>query len=147
MGKRKVKLRMGMHNRITIDRWRAIKDDLNNNISTATIAKRHGVSESTVRKVRRSRNYHEYRVLNDKRLKSPTVVIAPKSGLPYEDFGPKPLFFSPKMLKPKDRIISDQLDYKSENTARMFGIVMLGALGIVVLALVIVLFQCLAGGK
>lgn len=102
MSEKKVKLRMGMHNRVTKERWEAIKEDCDKGLPIAKIAKRHSVSEGTVRKVRRNRTYHEYRLKEVSRRKEPMVVIAPTSGLPFEDFGRNRLFFSPKkVLKEK----------------------------------------------
>ena len=83
MSDKKVKLRMGMHNRITKERWEAIKDDCNKGLPTTKIAKRHSVSEGTVRKVRRNRTYHEYRLREVRNRKEPMAVIAPTSGLPF----------------------------------------------------------------
>lgn len=143
MSEKKVKLRMGMHNRITKDRWQSIKDDYYNGLSVPIIAKRHAVSESTVRKVRRSRNFHEYRLSNDKRLREPFTEVMSSCGVAYIDFGKKPLFFSPKKVKSKNIALSNRLDREAENTARCLGIVMSGIVGIIVLALVIVFISSL----
>lgn len=93
MANKKVNLRMGMHNRITCDRFQAIKDDLNNGLPTTKVAKRHSVSDSTVRKIKRSKNFKEYRIDAEalKNRQSQIVVVAPKSGLSFEDFGAKPI--------------------------------------------------------
>lgn len=138
MGNKKVKLRMGMHNRITIDRFQAIKDDTRKGLPTAKIAKRHSVSESTVRKVRKSKNFHEYRIDSEalKNRRQQLVVIAERSGLPYEDFGPKPIFSS-KMLKPRKPIVDSQREREVEKSVRVFGIVMVAIVGIVVVGLII----------
>lgn len=138
-----------MHNRVTKERWEAIKDECDKMLPTAKIAKRHSVSEGTVRKVRRTRTYHEYKLKEVSRRKEPMVVIAPTSGLPFEDFGKKPLFFSPKKVKPTiDRSLSNRMDREAENTARAVGLLILGVVGIVVLALVIVFLASIAkGGK
>lgn len=129
MGEKKVKPRMGMHNRITKERWEAIKDDCNQGMPTTEIAKRRSVSEGTVRKVRRSKDFHEYRIRADEQVRSrkPIVVIAPKSGLAFEDFGAKPIFSS-KLLKQevKKTLSSDRCDKEGEKTAHLVGIVMLG---------------------
>jgi len=137
-GAKKVKLRMGMHNRITIDRFQAIKDDVNKGLSVAKIAKRHSVSESTVRKVRHSKNFHEYRIDAEalKNRRQPIIVIAEQSGLPFEDFGPKPIF-ALKMLKPKNPTISNQLDREAEKSAQSLGIIALGMIGVVALGLIV----------
>lgn len=150
MSEKKVKLRMGMHNKVTIDRWQAIKDDTRTDLSVAKIAKRNSVSESTVRKVRKSKNFHEYRLSNDKTMRKPVVVIAPTSGVPFEDFGKKPLFFSPKKVKPTDLELSNRLGREAEKTARCLGVVLAGIVGIVVVsfivALAMVVIKALAGG-
>lgn len=117
---KKVKLRMGMHNRITRDRWQAIKDDLNNGLPVQKVAKRHSVSDSTVRKVRRSRSFNEYRIDAEalRNRRNNIVVVAPKSGIPFEDFGTRPIF-PPKCLRlkvlrqiiewPRSRTIGEKL--------------------------------------
>lgn len=143
MSEKKVKLRMGMHNRVTKDRWQAIKDDCNNGLPTAKIAKRNSVSEGTVRKVRKSKNFHEYRLSNDKRLREPFTKVTSSCGVAYIDFGKKPLFFSPKKVKSKNIALSNRLDREAENTARCLGIVMAGIVGIIVFALAIVLISSL----
>lgn len=124
-----VKLKMGMHNRVTKERFEAIKDDVNRGLPIAKITKRHGVSDGTVRKVRRSKDFHEYRIRADEQVRSrkPIVVIAQKSGLPFEDFGAKPIFSS-KLLKQEVKKISgsDRYDKEGEKAARLIGIVMLG---------------------
>lgn len=149
MSDKKVKLRMGMHNRITKERWEAIKDDCNKGLPTTKIAKRHSVSEGTVRKVRRNRTYHEYRLREVRNRKEPMAVIAPTSGLPFEDFGLKRIFFSPKKVKPTvDRSLSSRLNREAENTARAVSVLILGVVGVIVLALVIVfVISITKGGK
>lgn len=134
---KKVKLRMGIHNRVTSDRFQAIKDDLNNGFPVAKVAKRHSVSDSTVRKVRRSKNFREYRISAEdlKNRRQSIVVVAPKSGLSFEDFGPKPIFSS-KMLKSKGM---DGSHHDVEKPTKITGIIALGIVGIIVLALVIVM--------
>lgn len=143
---KKVKLRMGMHNRVTIDRWQAIKDDLNAGIPVAKAAKRHSVSEGTVRKVRRSKNFHEYRIRAEelKKARHEIVVIAPKSGIPFEDFGPKP-FFSSKTLKPRNPVISNRLDRESDNAAKSVGLIfLLATVGLSIIGIVglVVIMVC-----
>lgn len=146
MSEKKVKLRMGMHNKVTIDRWQAIKDDTKTDLSVAKIAKRNSVSESTVRRVRRSKTYHEYRLSHDKTLKEPIVVVAKSCNVPYEDFGRKPLFFSPKKVKPTNLELSNRLDREAEKTARCLGIVIVGIVGLLALAMLIVFISSLLGG-
>lgn len=147
MGEKKVKLRMGIHNKVTIDRWQAMKDDLKAGLPVSKIAKRHSVSEGTVRKVRRSKTYHEYRLKEVNRHSNPEIVTA-SCGVAYEDFGWKPLFFSPKKVKPTNLTLSNQLDREAEKTARAVGLVMLSVVGIITLALVIVFLTSIAkGGK
>lgn len=147
MGEKKVKLRMGIHNKVTIDRWQAMKDDLKAGLPVSKIAKRHSVSKGTVRKVRRSKTYHEYRLREVNRHSNPEIVTA-SCGVAYEDFGRKPLFFSPKKVKPTNLALSNQLDREAEKTARAVGLVMLSIVGIITLALVIVFLTGIAkGGK
>lgn len=147
MGEKKVKLRMGIHNKVTIDRWQAMKDDLKAGLPVSKIAKRHSVSEGTVRKVRRSKTYHEYRLREVNRHSNPEIVTA-SCGVAYEDFGRKPLFFSPKKVKPTNLALSNQLDREAEKTARAVGLVMLSMVEIITLALVIVFLTGIAkGGK
>lgn len=138
MGEKKVKLRMGIHNKVTIDRFQAIKDDVIAGLSVNKVAKRNNVSESTVRKVRRSKNFHEYRIRADEQVRdrNKVVVIAPTAGVPFEDFGQKPLFFLPKKLKPTKPIVNHQLDLEAERSARCLGLVLLGVIGLILVGLV-----------
>ena len=99
MSEKKVKLRMGIHNKVTIDRRQAMKDDLKAGLPIEKIARRNSVSESTVRRVRRSKTYREYRLSHDRSLKEPVVVVAKSCNVPYEDFGRKPLFLSQIIIK------------------------------------------------
>lgn len=148
MSEKKVKLRMGMHNRITKERWEAIKDDCNNGFPVTRIAKRHFVSEGTVRKVRRNKTYHEYRLREVDGRKGLETVTARSCGVAYEDFGRKPLFFSPKKVKPTNLELSNRMDREAEKTARAVGLGMLSVVGIITLALVIVFLTSIAkGGK
>lgn len=124
--------KMGMHNRITEDRYRHIKQEWakvqigahNDNV----IAKRCGISKTTASLIRRTDSYHEYRLKTDKRLRKPIVVIAEKSGLPYEDFGKKPIFSSKPLMQRRqdDMKRTDMLDKASEKTATMIGVVSIG---------------------
>lgn len=124
-----------------------MKDDLKAGLPVSKIAKRHSVSEGTVRKVRRSKTYHEYRLREVNRHSNPEIVTA-SCGVAYEDFGRKPLFFSPKKVKPTNLALSNQLDREAEKTARAVGLVMLSIVGIITLALVIVFLTGIAkGGK
>lgn len=150
MSEKKVKLRMGIHDKVTIDRWQAMKDDLKAGLPIEKIARRNSVSESTVRRVRRSKTYREYRLSHDRSLKEPVVVVAKSCNVPYEDFGRKPLFFSPKKVKPTNLELSNRLDREVEKTARCLGVVLAGIVGIVVVsfivALAMVVIKALAGG-
>ncbi len=139
MGEKKVKLRMGMHNRITRDRFQAIKDDLNNGLLVQKVAKRHSVSDATVRKVRRSRNFNEYRIDAEalKNRRNQIVVIASKSGLPFEDFGTKPIFSS-KLLKSSKNTISHK-KRKAEKIIGWENVAVLGIIAMSALVLVIIL--------
>ena len=97
-----VKLKMGMHNRVTKERFEAIKDDVNRGLPIAKITKRHGVSDGTVRKVRRSKNFYEYRIRADEQVRSrkPIVVIAKKAGYRLKT-SERSLFFLPNCLSKK----------------------------------------------
>ena len=145
--KKKVKLRMGIHNKVTQDRWQAIKDDCNIGLPISKIASRNSVSETTVRRVRRSKNFYEYRLNNDRLLRRSIAVIEPTSGVAYEDYGPRRLFFSPKKVKSKNIEFCNSFAREAVQTAGCFGVVLLGAIVVIVLALVIVFIFSLVGGK
>lgn len=143
-----VKLRMGMHNRITIDRFAAIKDDINKGLPIAKIAKRHAVSDSTVRKVRRHRNFKEYRMeANAKYNQRHAPVVMSKTGqVPFEDFGKEGKIFSSKMLKPSEVARSDALDREGERTARGVGVLFL-LVFIALVAVAIFAIVLITGGE
>jgi hypothetical protein len=134
----KTHIKMGMHNRITIDRFQAIKDDVIAGLPVNKVAKRNNVSESTVRKVRRSKNFHEYRIRADEQIRdrNKVVVVAPTAGVPFEDFGQKPLFFSPKKLKSIKPTLNRQLNLEAEHSTRCLGLVLLGIIGLILVGLV-----------
>lgn len=123
--------KMGMHHPVTLERFTTIKQALNKGMQNNKAAKEFGFSLSTIQRIRRSKDYHTYRIRADKQIRSrqAMVVIAPKSGLPYEDFGRKPIFSSSKPLtqKQQDNLAkTNALDRASDKTASMVGLIFIG---------------------
>ena len=118
------KLKMGMHNRVTERRFYTIKGALNKGMGNAKAMAKFKVGDSTIRKIRRCKNFREYRLENHAKHVE-IKVVAPGSGLLFEDY-------PPKQLHP----MSDQLDREAELTARHFGICLLGIMVIAAISII-----------
>lgn len=68
-------------------------------------------------------------------------VVAPRTGLPFDDYPPKVVFLSPKKIKPKDRELSDHLDTQAESSAMALGVILLIGLSILVVAVLGIVFS------
>lgn len=122
------KLKMGIHNRITERRFYAIKTALNKGMACAKAMATFRVSKSTINKVRRCKNYRDYKLENQAKHVE-IKVIAPKSGLMFEDYAPKSLHHT------------NALDREAENTAKAAGICLIGMLVIFALAAIVAIVE------
>lgn len=85
------KLKMGMHNPITAERFHIIKAALTEGISEDGVMAKYGIKRTTLKYIKTSINFYEYRLRTETlpaARKMPTV-IAPSSGLAFEDFSYK----------------------------------------------------------
>ena len=80
-----MKLRMGGNNRITEERFNQIKEATRYVKSDETIYKKYNVRASTLRSIKRAKNFQEYKRNQRRGGKDHFVVIAPSCGVPYED--------------------------------------------------------------
>lgn len=125
---------MGMHNRITSERFEAIKRDVKSSLSDAEVMNKHQIKKTTLIAIRRSQTFYEYRLRTDSRLKNyrfrPIIVAAEKSGLLFEDYAPT------KMRAMTEKEESDRLDREAERTARVFGVMFAIIILILIVALI-----------
>ena len=104
MGEKRVRLRMWMHNRITAERFHIIKGAIAGGMAGPTIEKKYNIKRTTLSYIRKARSYYEYQLLTERlpRAKKMPKVYGEKSGLPFEDYGYAPIFFSIKKVKIND---------------------------------------------
>lgn len=81
-----MKLRMGANNRITEERFNQIKEATRYIKSDETIYEKHNIRASTLRSIKRAKNFQEYKRNQRRGGKDHFVVIAPSCGVPYEDY-------------------------------------------------------------
>lgn len=139
MGQKKVKLRMGMHNRITAERFHVIKGAIADGMAGPAIEKKYNIKRTTLSYIRKASSYYEYQLLTERlpRAKKMPKVYGEKSGLPFEDYGYTPIFFSIKKVKPVDEMKSNRLDREATKSAECVGWVLMGALFLFLAAILI----------
>lgn len=82
------KLKMGMHNAITKERFSLIKAALAEGMSEDAVMTKYEIKRTALKHIQKSTNFYEYRLYTEilpAARKLPTV-IAPSSGLAFEDF-------------------------------------------------------------
>lgn len=138
MNQKKVKLRMGIHNRITAERFHTIKGAIANGMTGPAIEKKYDVKRTTLQYIRRAKTFYEYRLLTERlpRGKKMPTVYGEKTGLPFEDYGYTPIFFSVKKVKPTQTELSNRLDQEAESSARGIGLMLTAALVVVGIAVI-----------
>lgn len=136
MVEKKVKLRMGMHNRITAERFHVIKEAIADGMAGPTIEKKYNIKHTTLSYIRRAKTYYQYRLLTEgvPRVKKMPKVYGQKSGLPFEDYGCTPIFFSIKKVKPTDEPNRSRSNSSEAEYAKTM-LLLLGACIFAVLAL------------
>lgn len=85
------KLKMGMHNRITLERFELIRSAITEGMSDQEIMRRYGIKHTTLQYIAKSETFYEYRLYTETlpaARKMPTVIM-PSSGLALEDYEPK----------------------------------------------------------
>lgn len=93
-----VKLRMGMHNAITAERFKIIKAAIAGGMTDAQVMSRYEIKRTTLKYIKKSVTYYEYRLYTEVLPAARKVpqVIEPNSGVAFEDY--RPSFFSRKPL-------------------------------------------------
>jgi hypothetical protein len=138
MAEKKVKLKMGMHNPVTKERFQVIKGALAGGMTREAVKKKYNIKDTTLSYIRRAETYYEYRLLTERlpRPKKMPTVYGEKSGLPFEDYGYGPIFFSVKKVKPTDSSRSNRLDHEAIKSAEVLGWLLVGALFLVMAILI-----------
>ncbi len=139
MAEKKVKLKMGIHNPVTKERFQVIKGALVGGMTREAVKKKYNIKDTTLSYIRRAETYYEYRLLTERlpRPKKMPTVYGEKSGLPFEDYGYGPIFFSVKKVKPTDELKSNRLDREATKSVECVGWVLTGAL-FLILAIILV---------
>lgn len=120
------KLKMGRHNAITAERFHQIKGALAEGMSADAVMTKYEVKHTTLRYIEISKNFYEYRLRTETlpaARKMPTV-IAPSSGLAFEDF-------SYRKKRPSKRQLEQQARREEEASTRMFGLVAIVAMAVI----------------
>ena len=141
MSEKKVRLKMGMHNPITKERFQVIKGALVGGMTREAVKKKYDIKDTTLNYIRRAETYYEYRLLTE-RLPHPKKmppVYGPKSGLAFELTDIRPIFFPAKKVKPVDELRSNRLDRESVQSAYCLGLLILGSIGVIAIVMAFVL--------
>lgn len=91
------KLKMGMHNRITAERFHIIRGAVLGGMNDEEVMRRYEIRRTTLKYIKKSRTFYEYRIWTETlpaARKMPTVYGV-KSGLAFEDYKPKRCEFKP----------------------------------------------------
>ncbi len=122
-----MKLRMGANNRITEERFNQIKEATRYVKSDETIYKKYNIRASTLRSIKRAKNFQEYKRNQGRGGKDHFVVIAPSCGVPYEDY---------PLLKKKLEDIQKRQDTITEISGLAINAMKLVALVAMIMALI-----------
>lgn len=135
---------MGIHNRITAERYHQIKAELHSAKDDKTIMEKYDIGATTAWLIRNTSSFYEYRLRTDPKLRKmrhkPLRVMTPTSGLYFEDYRPKRTSVCSKTFMKENRELSNQLDQTAERVASVIGIL----LSVVMTACIIVVFVVLA---
>lgn len=121
------KLKMGMHNRITPERFELIRSAIAGGMSDQEIMRRYEIKRTTLQYIAKSKTFYEYRLYTETlpaARKMPKVIM-PSSGLALEDYESK---------KYRAKIQDKAADRQSESLVESLG------LGLLVIAGFIMVF-------
>lgn len=81
-------IKMGMHNRISPERFHLIKAALAEGVGEQELMAKYDIKKTTLNYIKKSTNFYEYRLLTETlpAARKMPKVIAPSSGLEFEDF-------------------------------------------------------------
>lgn len=119
------KIKMGKYNTVTPERFHLIKATLAEGMSDESVMEKYGIKRTTLRYIKKSTNFYEYRLLTEilpASRKMPKVV-APSSGLEFEDFS-----WKKKKSKPSAEKCASRED---ESTAHIVGIIAIVAMTVI----------------
>lgn len=134
-----VKLKMGRHNAITAERFHQIKGALAEGMSADAVMAKYEVKSTTLRYIETSKDFYEYRLRTETlpaARKMPTV-IAPSSGLAFEDFSYRKKRLSKRQLEQRDR-------REEEATTRMMSLVVIvamTAIGMLAMGIIVIIWS------
>ncbi len=82
------KLRMGMHNPITAERFKIIKAAILGGMSEEEVMRRYEIKRTTLKYIKRSMTFYEYRLWTETlpAARKMAPVIEPNSGVAFEDY-------------------------------------------------------------
>lgn len=119
------KIKMGKYNTVTPERFHLIKATLAEGMSDESVMEKYGIKRTTLRYIKKSTNFYEYRLLTEilpASRKMPKVV-APSSGLEFEDFSWK---------KKSNKVRAEKCaNREDETTARIVGIIAIVAIVVI----------------
>lgn len=125
-----VKLRMGMHNPITAERFKIIKAAIIGGMNDEAVMRRYGIKRTTLKYIQKSTTFYEYRLYTEviPAARKMPKVVEPNSGVAYEDYGDV------------TRKRSDDLDRDAERTAYasgMWAVVVIAVLALICIAVAV----------
>lgn len=85
------KLRMGRHNAISAERFHIIRGAIAEGMSDEQVMKKYDIKHTTLAYIQKSKTYYEYQLYTEKLPAAKKIgkVIAPSSGLTFEDYDMK----------------------------------------------------------
>lgn len=122
------KLKMGRHNCVSAERFHTIKAAMAEGLSDAAIMAKYDIKKTTLKYIKKSTNFYEYRLFTEilpAARKMPTV-IAPSSGLAFEDFSYK--------KRKKDKVVAERrASREDEATNKMVALVTIAVTWVIAL--------------
>ena len=131
------KLKMGIHNRITSERFHTIKGALAGGMSDGEVMARYEIKKTTLRYIKSSTTFYEYRLRTETlpAARKISPVVMPSSGLALEDYG----------WRKSKRRQEVQMRRDDDAATRMVGIVSLTALIFITLIVGVMIFKFWSG--
>ncbi len=125
-------LKMGTSNKITAERFHAIKGALGHGLDDVRVMADFGIKATTLRHIKRSKTYYEYRLRTEyiPAARKMPQVVAEQSGLAFEDYMPT--------RKQVVRYKAEKADREAAHTAWAFGIWALTAMIVMIIGIICV---------
>ncbi len=129
-------MKMGVHNRITAERFHEIKGALAVGTSDDEVMRKFQIRKTTLRYIKLSQSFYEYRLRTEKCVKTgkPIIVYAPTSGIAFEDYRPR--------RKNKTHGSYKQVSGYKATECGLWGVIILSLTGIVIMfGLIVILLS------